>query len=130
MNSPQSGLAGVPSGVLGARPPRAQPFHGSDPDLVASTAICQVTPTKCQARTRLYRHGRLELEGFPVAEISDHLVDAAVTVWLDLRGPDPSDLGVLSGEIRPDPPARGEALPEHPPPKLHPCQNHPVLERY
>ena len=39
MNSPQSGPASVSSGVLGARPPRAQTFHGSDPDLVASTAI-------------------------------------------------------------------------------------------
>ena len=98
MNSPQSGPASVSSGVLGARPPRAQTFHGSDPDLVASTAICQVTPTKCQARTRIYRHGTLELEGFPVAEISDHLVDAAVTVWLDLRDPDHSDLAVLSDD--------------------------------
>src|SRR5436853_7839015 len=96
MNSPQSGPATVTGGVLGARPPRAQTFHGSDPDLVASTAICEVTPTKCQARTRLYRHGRLELEGFPVAEISDHLVEEAVTIWLDLRDPDPSDLAVLS----------------------------------
>src|SRR6266566_72203 len=62
-------------GVLGARPPAAQTFHGRDPDLVAGSAICQDTPTKCQARTRLYRNGELELEGFPVADISDHLTD-------------------------------------------------------
>src|SRR2546429_7290460 len=99
MNSPQSGPASVSSGVLGARPPRAQTFHGSDPDLVASTAICEVTPTKCQARTRLYRHGRLELEGFPVAEISDHLVEEAATIRLDLRGPDPSDLAAALEEF-------------------------------
>ena len=67
-------------GALKARPPLAQTFHGRDPDMVAATTICEVTPTRCQARTRLYRDGRLELEGFPVAEISDHLADEAVTV--------------------------------------------------
>ena len=91
MNSPQSGPAhspdiataprivsngrdperppvpvGVSGGVLGARPLRAQTFHGGDPDTVAASAICDVSPTRCQARTRLYRDGRLELEGFPV----------------------------------------------------------------
>jgi hypothetical protein len=53
-------------GVLKARPLLAQPFHGSDPDMAAASTICEVTPTGCQARTRLYRDGRLELEGFPV----------------------------------------------------------------
>src|SRR6266566_3778983 len=129
MNSPQSGPASVSSGVLGARPPRAQTFHGSDPDLVASTAICQVTPTKCQARTRLYRHGRLELEGFPVAEISDHLVDAAVTVWLDLRDPDHSDLAVLSEEFGLHPLAVEDSVQEHQRPKLDPLPEPPVPER-
>jgi len=32
--------------------------------MTAST-ICQVSPTRWQARTRLYRDGRLELEGSP-----------------------------------------------------------------
>src|SRR5262249_9320094 len=49
-------------GVLGARPPVDQTFHGRDPDTVAAPTVCDVTPTKCQARTRLYRDGRLELE--------------------------------------------------------------------
>ena len=86
-------------GVLGARSLIAQTFHGGDPDTVAASTICEVTPTRCQARTRLYRDGRLELEGFPVAEISDHLADEAVTIWLDLREPDRSDLAVLSEEF-------------------------------
>ena len=51
------------AGVLGARPVMAQTFHGSDPDTVAASAICAVTPTRCQARTRLYRDGKLELPG-------------------------------------------------------------------
>ena len=48
-------------------------------------------PTWCQARTRLYRDGRLELEGFPAADISDYLVDESDTIWLDLRDPDSDD---------------------------------------
>src|SRR5580692_11516775 len=73
MTTTQSGPAsaeGVSSGVLGGRPLIARTFRGSDPDTVAAAAICSVTPTKCQARTRLYRDGALEREGFPIAEIS------------------------------------------------------------
>ena len=46
----------------------------------ASSSICQISPTRCQARTRLYRDGTLELEGFPVADISDYLADGSVTI--------------------------------------------------
>ena len=63
------------SGVLGARPLPGRPSTAGIRSTVAASTICQVTPTRCQARTRLYRDGRLELEGFPVAEISDHLAD-------------------------------------------------------
>jgi len=42
---------------------------------------------------------QLELEGFPVADISDYLADGSVTIWLDLRGPDRDDLAVLSEEF-------------------------------
>src|SRR5436305_2588039 len=130
MNSPQSGPASVSSGVLGARPPQAQTFRGSDPDMVASTAICEVTPTKCQARTRLYRHGRLELEGFPVAEISDHLADEAVTIWLDLRDPDHSGLAVRSEEFGLHPLAVEDAVQEHQRPKVDRYQSHLFLNAY
>ena len=74
-------------GALGARPLPGETFHGHDPDLAASSAVCQISSTRCQARTRLYRDGRLELEGFPVADISDYLADSSVTIWLDLREP-------------------------------------------
>src|SRR5215470_720507 len=87
------------SGVHGARPRPGQTFRGRDPQTVAASALCEVSPTGCQARTRLYRDGRLALEGFPVADISDHLADESVTVWLDLRDPDRDDLGVLSEEF-------------------------------
>ncbi len=57
------------------------------------------TPTFCQARTRLYRHGRLAEQGFAVAQISDFLAEEGTTVWLDLRDPDHADLAVLQEEF-------------------------------
>ena len=117
-------------GVLRARPLSAQTFHGSDPDTVAASTICDVSPTRCQARTRLYRDGRLELEGFPVAEISDHLADEAVTVWLDLRDPDDNDLAVLSEEFGLHPLAVEDAVHQHQRPKLDRYRSHLFLNVY
>src|SRR5580700_11378827 len=129
MTAPLSG-PGASSGVLGARPPMAQTFHGGDPDTVAASAICAVTSTRCQARTRLYRDGRLELEGFPVTEISDHLADEAVTIWLDLRDPDHQDLAVLSQEFGLHPLAVEDAEQEHQRPKLDRYRTHLFLNVY
>jgi magnesium transporter len=47
------------------------------------------------AHTRLYRGGRLELEGFPAADISEYMADGSVTIWLDLRSPGRDDLTAL-----------------------------------
>src|SRR3974390_217089 len=129
MNSPQS-AAGTPEdrpdpdgsrdadGVLGARPRQSRTFRGGDPNTVVASAISVSTPTKCQARTRLYREGQLELEGFPVADISDYLPDKTVTIWLDLRDPDREDLAVLSDEFGLHPLAIEDAVYEHERPKL------------
>jgi magnesium transporter len=117
-------------GVLGARPAMSRTFHGADPDTVAAGAICADTPTKCQARTRLYRNGRLELEGFPVAKISDFLADEAVTVWLDLRDPDRADLAVLSEEFGLHPLAIEDAVHEHERPKLDRYRSHLFMTAY
>src|SRR5215472_4611687 len=114
---------GALGGQLGTRAPRDTTFHGSDPDSVASSAICRVTPTKCQARTRLYRNGRLVSEGFPVAEISDHLADGAV-VWLDLRDPDREDLAVLRDEFGLHPMPIEDALYDRERPKLDRYRSH------
>ena len=56
-------------------PESRETFLGRDPKAVAAQAISHATPTSCQARTRLYRGGKLEREGFPVADISDWLAD-------------------------------------------------------
>jgi len=139
MNAPQrdpgdtGGLAqvdGTSDGADGARPPVTETFHGRDPETVAAAAICKVTTTKCQARTRLYRDGQLELEGFPVTDISDYLTDRTVTIWLDLRRPSHDDLGVLSEEFGLHPLAVEDAGLEHQRPKLDRYRSHLFLTAY
>jgi len=34
-------------------------------EMAAASSICQISPTRCQARTRLYRDGKLELDVGP-----------------------------------------------------------------
>jgi magnesium transporter len=97
---------------------------------VAASAISGSSPTKCQARTRLYRNGVLELEGFPVAEISDHLADESSVIWLDLRDPDREDLAVLSAEFGLHPLAVEDAVHEHERPKLDRYKSHLFLAAY
>jgi magnesium transporter len=50
-------------------------------------------------RTRLYRSGVLEAEDFPVKDISEHLTQPGVTVWLDMCAPDADDLTTISEEL-------------------------------
>jgi len=50
-------------------------------------------------RTRLYRSGVLELEDFPVQDISEHIKQPGVTVWLDMCAPDADDLATISEEL-------------------------------
>jgi magnesium transporter len=139
MNTPQresgetGGLAqvdGTSGGAVGAQPPVRKTFDGRDPETAAAATICKVTPTKSQARTRLYRDGQLELEGFPVADISDHLADSAVTIWLDLRRPSHDDLAVLSEEFGLHPLAVEDAGLEHQRPKLDRYSSHLFLTAY
>jgi magnesium transporter len=127
---PEVGPDGALGGQLGAPSvPRLRTFHGGDPDTVAASAISHVTPTKCQARTRLYRNGRLVSEGFAVAAISDHLADGAV-VWLDLRDPDREDLAVLSDEFGLHPVAVEDAVVDRERPKLDRYRSHLFLTAY
>ena len=96
--------------------------------MAAESSICQISPTRCQARTRLYRDGKLELEGFPDANISDYLADDSVTVWLDLRGP--NHLAVLSEEFGLHPLAVEAALHHSQRPKLDRYRSHLFLTSY
>jgi magnesium transporter len=96
----------------------------------ATASICQDTPTRAEARTRLYRDGRLELEGFPVADISEYLPDESVTIWLDLLDPDHDDLAVLSEEFGLHPLAVEAALRPSQRPKLDRYRSHLFLTAY
>jgi magnesium transporter len=122
--------SGARGGALGTRPSVGQTFHGRDPGQVAPASICAVSGTKCQARTRLYRGGQLELEGFPVADISDYLADPSATIWLDLHGPDQNDLAVLSEEFGLHPLAVEDALHHRQRPKLDRYPTHLFVTAY
>jgi magnesium transporter len=127
---PGSVRLGARVGALGTRPSAGQTFHGRAPGQVAAASVCAVSGTSCQARTRLYRGGQLELEGFPVADISDYLPDPSATVWLDLHGPDENDLAVLSEEFGLHPLAVEDALHHRERPKLDRYRTHLFLTAY
>jgi magnesium transporter len=122
--------AGAIGGQLGIQVALDTTFHGGDPDTVAMDTICHDTPTKCQARTRLYRDGQLVEQGFPIERISDHLNDAGSTVWLDLRAPDHEDLAVLQEEFGLHPVAVEDALVSRERPKIDRYRTHLFLTAY
>ena len=105
-------------------------FHGTVPDNAAAAAISKSGATKCQTRTRLYRHGVLEREGFPVADISEYLKDHSAMVWLDMRDPDHEDLSVLSDEFGLHPVAIEDAVAMHERPKLDRYRGYLLLTAY
>ncbi|MHA6764075.1 magnesium transporter CorA family protein [Streptacidiphilus sp. PAMC 29251] len=55
--------------------------------------------TAGNARTRLYRKGVLELEDFPVQQISDYICEPDCTVWLDVCDPTSADFGMIAEEF-------------------------------
>jgi magnesium transporter len=121
---------GALGGQLGSPPDKDTTFHGSDPETVAADCICADTPTRCQARTRLYKDGQLVDQGFAVERISDHLSDAETTVWLDLRDPDHDDLAVLQEEFGLHPVAIEDALVDRERPKIDRYRTHLFMTAY
>lgn len=81
-------------------------------------------------RTRVWRHGRLDKEGFAPAEISDYLEQDDTVVWLDLCAPAPEDLQVITEELGLDPLAVEDALSEHERAKLDRYPHHLFLNVY
>ncbi|HJQ47509.1 MAG TPA: magnesium transporter CorA family protein [Amycolatopsis sp.] len=82
------------------------------------------------ARTRVYRNGVLEAEGFPVAEVSDHLADPGATVWLDMCAPTEDDLAAIAEELSLHRLAVEDAVHEHQRPKLDRYDTHAFLTAY
>lgn len=51
------------------------------------------------ASTRLYRDGTLLLEGFPIDDVSEHLSEPGVTIWVDLKASDQGTLDQVALEL-------------------------------
>jgi magnesium transporter len=81
-------------------------------------------------RTRAWRDGKVEAEGFPVAEVSDHLAHPDVVVWLDLCGVGHEDLRVISDELGLDPVAVEDAVSRHERAKLDRYDGYAFLNVY
>jgi magnesium transporter len=88
------------------------------------------TQTSDGVRTRLWRDGRLEVENFPLAEISDHLQEEGALVWLDLCEPDHELLLQLAGELTLDPHAVEDAITHGERPKATRHATHTFVTAY
>jgi magnesium transporter len=82
------------------------------------------------ARTRVWRDGKLEKENFPADKISDYLAEPDTVVWLDLCAPDAEGLRVISEEFGLDPLAVEDAVSHHERPKLDRYEKHLFLNAY
>jgi magnesium transporter len=80
--------------------------------------------------TRLYTNGSLELEDFPVAEISDHIAIAGSTVWADFVSPTEADLAHIAEELGLHPLAVEDAVHEHQRSKIDRYDTHLFLAAY
>ncbi|HXT46313.1 MAG TPA: magnesium transporter CorA family protein [Pseudonocardiaceae bacterium] len=81
-------------------------------------------------RTRLYRSGVLEAENFPVQDISEHIRQPGVTVWLDMCAPDADDLATISEELGLHQLAVEDAGQERQRPKLDRYDSHLFVTAY
>jgi magnesium transporter len=77
--------------------------------------------------TRVYRKGVLEAEGFPVADVSEHLEREGCVVWVDLCGPSKDNLHELAAELGLHELAVEDALEPHQRPKLDRYESHLFL---
>lgn len=82
------------------------------------------------AHTRLYRAGKLVLEDFPVADISEYLRDEGSCVWLDYCAPTKVELGTIVEEFNLHPLAVEDAVAEHQRPKLDRYDSHLFMSAY
>ena len=122
----------VPAARLAAAPQRhrRRADAGMTPRGYAAASLCARQPTRGETRTRLYRKGSLEVEGFAIAEISELLRQEGVTIWLDLHDPATADLAVLTEEFGLHPLAVEDAVQRHERPKLDRYPDHLFLSAY
>ena len=82
------------------------------------------------AHTRVYCKGTLEAEGFPVADVSEHLDRPDTVVWVDLCRPSKSELDELASELELHELAVEDALGDHQRPKLDHYATHLFLSAH
>lgn len=82
------------------------------------------------ARTRLYRNGALEAEDFPVEQISEHVGESEVCVWIDYCEPTREELATIGEELSLHALAMEDAVNEHQRPKLDRYDDHLFLSAY
>lgn len=81
-------------------------------------------------RTRLYRNGVLEAEGFPIDDVSEHVGDSSAVVWFDLCSPTQADLAKISEELGLHPLAVEDAVHSGQRPKLDTYDSHLFITAY
>jgi magnesium transporter len=86
-------------------------------------------PTR-DVQTRAYRNGVLDAEGFALADVSDHLVEADTIVWVDLCEPSKQQLHELADELGLHELAVEDALSPHQRPKLDHYETHLFLSAH
>ena len=82
------------------------------------------------ALTRLYKHGTLADQGFPIVKCSDYLSEPDAVVWFDLCEPTAADLSAVSEELGLHPLAVEDAVAEHQRAKLDRYQSHLFVTSY
>lgn len=82
------------------------------------------------SQTRMYRKGVLEAEGFPVADVSEHLEEPDTIVWVDFCRPVKEQLNELAGELGLHELAVEDALEPHQRPKLDHYATHQFLSSH
>ena len=79
------------------------------------------------AHTRVYFKGELEAEGFPVADVSDHIAREGTLVWVDLCNPSAEQMDELADELGLHELAVEDALGRHQRPKVDHYASHLFL---
>jgi len=69
-------------------------------------------------QTRAYRKGELESRDFPLADVSDLLLDEGLVIWIDLCAPEGPVLDEIAAELELHELAVEDALVEHQRPKV------------
>ncbi len=82
------------------------------------------------ASTRLYRDGTLLLEDFPVDDVSEHLSEPGVTIWVDLEASDQGTLDQVALELGIHEIAIENATAGGQRPKIDRYQDHAFLAAY